>query len=180
MRRTLFSLVGIAAVGLCTVGLLGQQTPPPAPSGAYATQCSNCHGAAMTGGTGPGILAYIRYHTDAEATAQIRTKHPSLQLPDDVLRQVMADTRILAGTNPAMATSGFSGRREARGRGTGFAGVRRPGGGGTRGQAPAAAPAGGLTPLRPSTMQPVTIKMADGKTRTGILLGLTDLDATLL
>ena len=29
-------------------------------------------------------------------------------------------------------------------------------------------------------MQPVTIKMADGKTRTGVLLGVTDLDATLL
>jgi alcohol dehydrogenase (cytochrome c) len=29
-------------------------------------------------------------------------------------------------------------------------------------------------------MQPVTIKLADGKTRTGVLLGLTDLDATLL
>jgi len=170
----------MAAVGLCAVGLLGQQAQPPALSGAYTTQCSNCHGAAMTGGTAPGILAYIRYHTDAEATAQIRQKHPSLQLPDEMLRQVIADTRILAGTNPAMATSGFTGRREARGRGTGFAGVGRPGGGGTRGQAPAAAPAGGLTPLRPSTMQPVTIKMADGKTRTGILLGLTDLDATLL
>ena len=64
----------------------------------------------MTGGTAPGILTYIRYHADAEATAQIRQKHPSLQLPDDILRQVIADTRILAGTNPAMATSGFTGR----------------------------------------------------------------------
>src|SRR6476469_757532 len=164
MRRKVFSLVGIATAGLCTVALLGQQPQPPAVSGAYTTQCSACHGAEMTGGTGPGILAYIRYHTDAEARAQILQKHPSLQLSDDVLRQVMADTRILAGTNPAMATSGFTGRREARGRGTGFAGAGRPGGGGTRGQAPAVAPAGVLTPLHPSTMQPDTIKMAGGTT----------------
>lgn len=122
----------------------------------------------MTGGTDPGILAYIRYHTDAEATVQIRQKHPSLQLPDDILRQVIADTRILAGTNPAMATSGFTGRRDAP----------RLGGaaGGTRGPGPAAV----LTSLRPSTMQPVTIKMAGGNSRTGVVLGQTDLDATLL
>ena len=122
----------------------------------------------MTGGTDSGILAYIRYHTDTEATAQIRQKHPSLQLLDDVLRQVIADTRILAGTNPAMATSGFTGRREGP--------ARRGCGGGPRGQAQLLA----LTSREPSTMQPVTIKMAGGTTRTGVLLGVTDLDATLL
>jgi cytochrome c553 len=114
MRRILFPLVGIAAVGLCTVGLLGQQAQAPALSGAYTTQCSNCHGAAMTGGTNPGILAYIRYHTDAEATAQIRQKHPSLQLADDILRQAIADTRILAGTNPAMTDLEAGERRAGR------------------------------------------------------------------
>src|SRR5437868_4103450 len=110
MRRIVFSVLGSVAVGVCTVGLLGQQARPPAPSGAYAAQCSTCHGAAMTGGTAAAILSYIRYHTDVEATARIRQQHPSLQLSDDLLRQVIADTRILAGTNPAMATSGFTGR----------------------------------------------------------------------
>ncbi len=167
MRRIVFPLIGIAAVGLCAVVLLAQQPPAPALSGAYTTQCSNCHGATMTGGTAPGILAYVRYHTDTEATAQVRQKHPSLQVPDDVLRQVIADTRILAGTNPAMATSGFTGRREA---------PRFGGAGGARGAGAVA----GLTPLHPATMQSVTIKMADGKTRTCVLLGVTDLDATLL
>ncbi len=133
----------------------------------------------MTGGTAPAILTYIRYHTDPEATAQIRAKHPSLQLSDDVLRQVIADTRILAGTNPAMATSGFTGRRDQPIRLGGAAGgPRGQGGAGGRVQGPAVA--GGLTSLKPSTMAPVTIKMADGKTRTGVLLGVTDLDATLL
>jgi len=102
MRRVIFSLAGIAAVGFFTTVLVGQQPQPPATSGAYAAQCSSCHGAAMTGARDPGILAYIRYHTDAEATAQVRAKHRTLPLTDEVLRQVIADTRILAGTNPAM------------------------------------------------------------------------------
>ena len=168
MRASVFSFVGTAAVGLCAVGLLGQQSAPPVLSGAYTTHCSQCHGAEMTGGTAPGILAYIRYHTDAEATTQVRQKHPSLQLPDDVLGRVIADTRILAGTNPAMATSGFTGRRDAPRFGGAAGGARGPG------------TVAALTSLQPSTMQPVTIKMADGKTRTGVLLGVTDLDATLL
>jgi len=79
----------MAAVGLGAGGLLGQQAQPATLSGAYVTQCGNCHGATMTGGTESGILAYIRYHTDTEATAHIRQKHPSLQLPDDLLRQVL-------------------------------------------------------------------------------------------
>jgi alcohol dehydrogenase (cytochrome c) len=172
MRRVIFSLVGIVSVGFFTVVLLGQQAQPPATTGAYAAQCSSCHGAAMTGARDPGILAYIRYHTDAEATAQIRQKHPSLQLSDEIRRQVIADTRALAGTNPAMATSGFTGRRG----GPGGGGPAQAGAGGPRGQGPAA----GLTPMKPTTMQQATINMADGKTRTGILLGRTDLDATLL
>src|SRR5207247_1353712 len=143
------------------------------------------HGATMAGARDPGILSYIRYHTDAEATAQIRQKHPTLPLTDDLLKQIVADTRVLAGTNPAMSTSGFTGRRGGPG-GGGAAPARgaapasaapapapaaAPATGGGRGQAPAA----GMTPMRPSTMQPVTIAMVDGKTRTGILLGRTDL-----
>src|ERR1700730_18276101 len=172
MRRVIFLLVGIVSVGFFAVVLLGQQAQPPATTGAYAAQCSSCHGAAMTGARDPGILAYIRYHTDAEATAQIRQKRPSLQLSDDILRQVIADTRALAGTNPAMATSGFTGRRG----GPGGGGPAQAGAGAPRGQGSGA----GLTPMKPTTIQPVTINMADGKTRTGIPLGRTDLDATLL
>src|SRR4051812_3222723 len=113
MRKTLFSIVGIAVVALSAAGWMGQQPEPPATSGAYAMQCSTCHGAAMTGATAPAILTYVRYHTDAEAASHIRQTHPSLQLSDDILRQAIAGTRLLAGTNPAMATSGFTGRRDS-------------------------------------------------------------------
>ena len=85
MRASLFSFVGMAAVGLYAVGLVGQQSAPPTLSGAYTTQCSPCHGAEMTGGTAPGILAYIRYHTDAEATTQIRQSIPRCKCPTMLL-----------------------------------------------------------------------------------------------
>ena len=150
----------------------------PANSTAYQTRCGTCHGAAMTGGSGPSILTYIRYHTDAEVTAAIRDRHrnvPAVPVPESELRAVLAGVRELAGTNPTMATGGFTGRRGG------------PGGAGGRGAGAAPAP---VTPTRgtapPSAtqgiegLQPATIKMADGRSRTGILLGQSEVSAVLL
>ena len=106
--------IGVAA-SLFSVLLFGQQ--PAQPSRAYATRCATCHGPTMGGATAPAILSYIRYHTDADTSAHVRQTHTTLQISDDELRQVLADTRIMAGTNPAMATGGFTGRRGGRGRG---------------------------------------------------------------
>src|SRR5262245_26388809 len=112
-------LIGTGAI-VCVAAVAGQQQtqPPQQPTGAYAARCGSCHGAGMTGVAGvtaPAILNYIRYHTDADVSQQIRQKHPTLHIPDDELRQVIADARLLAGTNPAMATGGFTGRRAGRG-----------------------------------------------------------------
>ena len=106
----------------------GFQTPPPArPTPAYAAQCASCHGATMTGGSGPAILAYVRYHTDKEVTAILQgPQHRSLTLPAEQLKNVLADIRVLAGTNPAMATGGYTGSRASIGGGGGGGGARRP------------------------------------------------------
>ena len=103
---------------------------------AYQNRCSSCHGATMTGGSAPAILTYIRYHTDSEVTAAIRERHRNIQasVPDSDLPAIMAGMRELSGTNPAMATGGFTGRR---GGGAGDAG----GGGAAIGGRGAAAPA---------------------------------------
>ncbi len=81
---------------------------------AYQNRCASCHGATMTGGSAPAILTYIRYHTDSEVTAAIRERHrniPAASVPDSDLPAIVAGMRELAGTNPAMATGGFTGRR---------------------------------------------------------------------
>jgi alcohol dehydrogenase (cytochrome c) len=150
---------------------------------AYQNRCASCHGAAMTGAAGPSILTYIRYHTDAEVTVAVRERHPNapMSIPDAELRQILAGMRELAGTNPAMATGGFTGRR---GGGAG---------GGGRGRGPAALPAAlpGVAPGRSAGpvasstrgidgVQPSTIKMVDGRSRTGILLAQSDTSAVLL
>jgi alcohol dehydrogenase (cytochrome c) len=148
---------------------------------AYQARCAGCHGAAMTGATASGILTYIRYHTDAEVTAAIRERHrdmPAVALPDADMRPVLAGMRELAGTNPAMATGGFTGRRGGPG-----------GGGGGRG-AGAAPPAAGTAPARGAApasasqgtegLQPATIKMADGKARSGLLLAQSEVSAVIL
>ena len=102
MRGAFIFLVGVLCSIVLAVAPSAQQPRPTAP--AYDARCANCHGAAMTGATGPAILAYMRYHTDAEATAQVRQKHPTLQIPDAELRQVMVEVRQITGTNPSMAT----------------------------------------------------------------------------
>ena len=87
---------------------------------AYQNRCASCHGSAMTGASGPAILTYIRYHTDVEVAAAIRERHanmPAMSLQEAELRQILTGVRVLAGTNPAMATGGFTGRRGGGGGG---------------------------------------------------------------
>jgi hypothetical protein len=136
-----------------------------------------CHGAAMTGASRH-HLAYVRYHTDDEVTATIRQKHATLQIPDPELRQILDDVRVLAGTNPSMATGGYR-RRWTRGPPAcpppaGPPSRRRPHSGRRgRGGAPAA-------PLaRADRHDAHHDQVADGK-HAGPSAGQSDLDATLL
>src|SRR3954454_3627865 len=107
MRKTLFS-VGLIST-LVWIAASAQQPAAPAPAGAagqagapatktYDAKCASCHGPAMTGASAPAILAYVRYHTDAEMSARLREVHTgarAVQLTDDELKQVLADVRAL-------------------------------------------------------------------------------------
>ena len=159
----------VAAITV-SIGLFAASSSPaqnPSDASTFQRRCADCHGAMLAGGSGPAILTYVRYHTDAEVTAAIRDRHPGappLSLQSDELRQILSEMRGLAGTNPAMATGGFTGRRGG-GRGTGPALAAPPAstsGSGTVGQAP------------------TTVKMAEGRPRTGILLAQSELSAVLL
>ena len=128
----------------------------------------------MAGGSGPAILQYVRYHTNAEVANVLRTSrsHKSLKLSDDELRRILADIRVLAGTNPSMASGGYTGRR-----GGGAGGGRAGGAGGRGGPSEVATPAPGVgIGGNPTT----TVKLADGRTLTGVMAFESDLDAALL
>jgi alcohol dehydrogenase (cytochrome c) len=144
----------------------------------YQNRCATCHGATMAGASAPAILAYVRYHTDAEVTDAIRTRHtPAVPLPEDELRPLLLAIREMAGTNPAMATGGFTGQRGGGG------GGGRGGGGAGRGTAPAPQSASAASSARgtgaSASPQPVSITMADGKSRTGVLLAESETSAVL-
>jgi alcohol dehydrogenase (cytochrome c) len=132
----------------------------------YEARCGSCHGEEMTGGDGPGIVAYVRYHTDREVAGLIRDGRPGMppmELSDDELRQILATIRVLAGTNPAMATGGFTGSR----------GDAPP----VASRAQSADGGGGVTtPLGP----PTTVELEEGRTLSGIMMAQSDFDATLL
>src|SRR5581483_11588576 len=166
MRRILIVTTGflLFAVGLVRT----QQTAPATPI--YASTCATCHGAMLNGGSGPAILAYERYHIDTEVTATLRAKHANLTLSDTQMRQLLAEMRILAGTNPTMATGGLTGRREGPLNGNAPAGRGGRGGAAEDGPAPAGAGPGQSVEQDLSTRPQTTIKMADGKTRTGAIV----------
>jgi len=170
MRRDCSSLGGFFAVVLLASSA-SAQTPPAADTTAYQNRCASCHGPAMAGASGPAILTYIRYHTDTEVAAAIRERHrdtPAVSVQGAELGQILAGVRVLAGTNPAMATGGFTGRRGGAGGGGGRGAANAP-------AAPAAAaPARGrgagaasAPSMGTSGVQPSTIKMADGRARSG-------------
>ena len=127
MRSVLFSVVvgsslawGAAAQSPAPASARPQAAAPAAATPAWRAKCSSCHGAAMTGATGPSILTYVRYHTNADLIAVMRTRtppHPAVRVTDAELDAVMADMRVLAGTNPNIATSGFTGGPRGRGAG---------------------------------------------------------------
>jgi alcohol dehydrogenase (cytochrome c) len=158
MRRA-SEIVLSVSITIIAAGTALAQTPT-ADAGAYRARCGGCHGAAMAGGTASSILAYVRYHTDAEVADVIREKHPKTpltSLTETELRQILAGIRQLAGTNAAMATGGFTGSRGG-------------------GPGPAAPPPGvAITGRAPSTIQ-----MTGGLARTGILLAESEVSAVLL
>lgn len=132
----------------------------------------------MTGGSGPSILAYVRYHTNVELVERLRAVHTaaSVQLSDDQLKQVLADVRVLARTSPSMATGGFTGGRGLLGGADGAPGGRRGAGpdammgefGGARAGRGFARGSSG----------PVTIQ-ADGRSLTGLMMSQSEFDGTL-
>src|SRR5207249_2165298 len=54
-----------------------RETPASLPpdSKTYETRCGACHGPDLAGASGPSILTYVRFHTDAEMTTAIRARH---------------------------------------------------------------------------------------------------------
>jgi alcohol dehydrogenase (cytochrome c) len=162
MRNVSVMTVGLTCVGLVLVS--SAQAPSPSTT-AYENRCAGCHGNDMTGGTGPSILTYVRYHVDKEIIEILRKGHHQVpaQIADDELRQMLSAMRKLAGTNQAMATGGYTGSRGA-------------------GLPPSIFPPSEPRPEAPGIggVEPTTIRMADGSSRTGILLGQSLLGATLL
>jgi alcohol dehydrogenase (cytochrome c) len=170
--------VWMTVTGLCCgamVVVLSAQAPQPQDTPAYQNRCAGCHGADMTGppspsfgaasAKGPSILTYVRYHVDKDIADVLAKGHQGVpaQIADAELRQILGEMRKLAGTNPAMATGGYTGSRGA-------------------GPPPASFPPSEPRPDAPGIggNKPATIKMADGSSRTGILLGQSLLSATLL
>ncbi len=177
LHRGIFLLVLL----LLTAAVASAQTPS-SNTLTFQTRCASCHGAAMTGGSATAILTYVRYHTDAEVAAAIRARHTgalAMPIADAEFGQILAGMRELAGTNPAMATGGFTGRR---------GGGAAPGRGGPAPAPVSAAPAAsnGRSAGSASTAAqgvqalPSTIAMATGGPRTGVLLAQSDLSAVLL
>ena len=171
-------VIGVFLVSLLASVAQAQQVSPAdsANAGAYQNRCAGCHGAAMTGGSGPAILTYVRYHTDAEVLGAIRDRHieaAAISLQDAEVRQILAGMRELAGTNPAMATGGFTGRCAG---GPGPAGGVGP----ARGTGPASASPPTSTSAGIGGQELASIKMADGRSRTGTLLAQSELSAALL
>ncbi len=157
-------ITGLTILGAMTAALAWQGPPPSPPRDAktYDARCAGCHGAAMTGGTAPAILAYVRYHTDADVAARLKEAHAAAPLPlsDADLRGVLSDIRVLAGTDRSMATGGFTGVGRLKG--------TIP--------APTATGRGAAGALRGPTL---TVTMADGRQVTGLAVAQSDLDATI-
>src|SRR5262249_51912582 len=181
MRKSIAILFSMAAWMVSARQLPPAAQPPsaaPRATATYDVRCSACHGKTMSGATGPSILAFVRYHTDAELTARLQAAHTgaaTLSLSDDELKRVLADVRVLGGTDPAMATGGFTGRGRgpAVGGEAGVPAVGPVGVGGFGGRF------GGRGSSRGSR-GPVTIDLADGRTLTGIIMAESEFDATML
>ena len=163
MQRVLPAAIGVSCFSLVLISSAQSPQPPDAP--AYGNRCASCHGADMNGASGPAIRSWVRFHVDKEIVGIVRNGHHSVpaQMPDPELRQLLSEVRKLAGTNPAMATGGYTGSRTAA-------------------LPPESFPPSEPRPLAPGigANKPTTIKMADGGSRTGILLGQSLTSAVLL
>ena len=123
----------------------------------------------MEGGSAGPILSYVRYHSDAELTARLPVVHApanAFQVNADDLKKALTDMRILAGTDPDMATGGFTGVGRLRG------------GAGAPGPA-AAAPGGGRfgRGRGAAANVPVTITLGERQV-TGRMLAQSEVDGT--
>jgi alcohol dehydrogenase (cytochrome c) len=147
------------------------ERPRMAVTGAYETRCGTCHGPTMIGGTAPSILAFIRYHTNVDVASVIRTGRsgmPAVQLTDDELRDVLNDVRALVGTDPVMATGGYTGQR---GREPNSPMPNAGRGRGSRGE---------VTGVIVESDEPSTITLTDGRTATGLLRAQSEFNAALI
>jgi alcohol dehydrogenase (cytochrome c) len=163
--QTLPAILFCVSVLLTPVRSYAQQPPADTPQAPAPrpldSRCASCHGSDATGGSAPSIVPFVRYHTDAEVTEVIAKGitvkgMPAFQLPADDLRDVLAELRSLTGTDPSMATGGFTGKREVR-----------------------------PVPL-PSVLRgenqgtPASLPLTDGKMLQGSLMAQSDFDAQLL
>ena len=162
MRKLVTSFGALLVGGMMLVS--AQSAQPQSPP-VYESRCAGCHGPDLTGAKAPAILTYVRFHVDKEISDIIRNGHHDVpaQMPDAELRQLLAEIRQRAGTNPAMATGGYTGSR-------------------LPGPPPESFPPSEPRPAAPGIgdTTPVTIKMADGSSRSGILLGQSLTSAVLL
>ena len=153
----------------------------------YLNLCSSCHGPDMRGGLAPSILDFVRYHTDAEITEVLQDKAsifrtgnesgaqdtmPVFELAQPQLTELLSEMRVLAGTNPSMATGGFTGRSFVFGGGAGGFGIKWVD--------PADEPAFSATPIPNFQPRQATLRLSNGKTLRGTLMAQTDSDAELL
>ena len=178
--RNLLSLAVVPFVISAVMAIPGAQAPATAPPGGvpqtaapappvvkvYAAQCATCHGPDMRGGSSGAILPYVRYHTNAEITAVMRTHKPPLTLPDAEHRELLTELRALAGTNPTMATGGYTGQRGIEG-------------GGGRGRGGFAGRGGRGRGVSVSSDAP-PLNLADGRTLAGRVMAESEFDATVL
>jgi alcohol dehydrogenase (cytochrome c) len=93
-------------------GAAPKAPPKAADVKVYLTLCASCHGPDMKGGSAGSILGYVRYHSDREVTARVQQTgaHSALQISADDWKELLREIRALAGTNPNMATGGFTGQ----------------------------------------------------------------------
>ena len=163
MQRVLFVTAGAVFAGLALIS--SAQSQEPSGPLIYANRCASCHGSELTGANAPSILTWVRFHVDKEIVDLVRPGHQGVpaQLPDAEMRQLLSEMRKLAGTNPAMATGGYTGSRTAP-------------------LPPESFPPSEPRPPAPGigANSPATITMADGSARTGILLGQSLTSAVLL
>ena len=164
----------VPAVGLLLAPYLFAQ--PAGPARTFAAQCTVCHGGDANGSDrAPGILAFLRTHSDAEFMALVRSGRPDRGMPkfewsDAELQALTASLHAMPGGAATPQSAAAPGAAPGRGAGRGGAGAAggrggRGGGGGFGG--------GGFQP------QQATLKMQNGSTLSGMQTSSSPFSATL-